>query len=200
MFFDNYNLITVRDFVFYLPIGQFEIYIGNNDVSFYIPAEKHLFFSGLKLSGLIKFDFINQTIESGTLIDMKYRSMSDSNQSEITHQSISIDFVNLSKPLVLNKLEIQYHNKLLKVIPDNTEIVNEFFKQVPDLHPLIKQLWTDNPCLLNVNYNILHYKTVSNELNTLLETNNINENKIRRCLSLLCGSFHSDLYNKIINQ
>lgn len=35
MFFDNYNLITVRDFVFYLPIGQFEIYIGNNNVSFY---------------------------------------------------------------------------------------------------------------------------------------------------------------------
>lgn len=53
MWFDKYNLITIKDKIFFLPIGQYEVYIDNKYITFYLPQDRYLFVAGLKITGHI---------------------------------------------------------------------------------------------------------------------------------------------------
>lgn len=170
MWFNNFNLVYIKGTVFYLQFGQYEIsYEEDSVITFNIPQDKYLIVEGTRITGLIKFNYINRTILSGTLINMKYEVLSCQNNDFPIWKTIDLKFLTILTPISLDILEINDNDLNLKIIPDSKEIIEELFKQIHNLHPLIKQYITDNPSIINKTKNILGWFTASDLINTYLK-------------------------------
>lgn len=91
MWFDKYNLITIKDKIFFLPFGQYEVYIENNYITFYLPQDRYLLVAGLKITGLIKYDINSNTLCSGTFVNMKYNVIEQNNTSNMQGKILNVD-------------------------------------------------------------------------------------------------------------
>lgn len=205
MWFNNFNLVYIKGTIFYLPFGQYEIYYEEDGfITFYIPQNKFLIVEGTRITGLIKFDCNNRIIRSGTLINMKYEVLSCQNNDFPIGKTIGLKFLTILTPISLDILEINDNDLNLKIIPDSKEIIEELFKQIPNLHPLIKQYITENPRIINKTKNILGWFTASDLINTYLKEKTsikeIGERRIKGAITQTrCGIYYiDDLFDYIM--
>ena len=198
MWFDNFNLVYIKGTVFYLPFGQYEIYYEEDGfITFYIPQNKFLIVEGTRINGYIKFDYNNRIILSGTLINMKCEVISCQDNNFTIGQIVGFKFVTILNPISLDTLVINDNNLILKIIPDSKEIIEELFKQIPNLHPKLKHYIAEKPDIINKTKNILGWFTASDLINTYLKEKKsikeVGERMIKGAIAQTkCGRYYID--------
>lgn len=205
MWFDNFNLISIKGTVFYLPFGQYEIYYEKDGIiTFNIPQNKFLIVEGTRINGYIKFDYNNRTILSGTLISMKCEVISCKENDFPTGKTTEFKYLTILNPISLDILEAKDNDLILKIIPDSREIIEELFKQIPNLHPIIKQYIVEKPDIINKTPNILGWFTASDLINEYLKENTsikeIGERRIKEAIAQTkCDIYYiDDIFNYIM--
>ena len=205
MWFDNFNLISIKGTVFYLPFGQYEIYYEKDGIiTFYIPQNKFLIVEGTRINGYINFDYNNRTILSGTLINMKCEVISCKENDFPIGKTTEFKYLTILNPISLDILEAKDNDLILKIIPDSREIIEELFKQIPNLHPIIKQYIVEKPDIINKTPNILGWFTASDLINEYLKENTsikeIGERRIKEAIAQTkCDIYYiDDIFNYIM--
>lgn len=198
MWFDNFNLVYIKGTVFYLPFGQYEIYYEEDGIiKFNIPQNKFLIVEGTRINGYIKFDYNNRIIRSGTLINMKYEVISCQDNDFTIGQIVDFKFLTILNPISLDTLVANDNDLILKIIPDSKEIIEELFKQIPNLHPKLKHYIAEKPDIINKTKNILGWFTASDLINAYLKEKKsikeVGERMIKGAIAQTeCGRYYID--------
>ena len=206
MWFDKYNLITIKDKIFFLPFGQYEVYIENNYITFYLPQDRYLLVAGLKITGLIKYDINSNTLFSGTFVNMKYNVIEQNNTSNMQGKILNVD--NLPLPdnySIENNTYLKNSDLILEVIPDYSEIINEIFEQAPYLGKLVQKYILENPGIISTTKNIFGWVMFSNSIKAYKENGvaiqDLNEKTFKRIASQTkCGDKYIDELYQFIHK
>ena len=188
MRFDKYNLITIKDKIFFLPFGQYEVYIDNKYITFYLPQDRYLLVAGLRITGHIKYDINNNTLCSGTFINMKYNVIEQNNTFYMKGKILNIDSLPLPDNYSIdNNTPLKNSDLILEVIPEYKEIINLIFEQAPYLGKQVQKYILENPSIIASTKNFQGWLMFSDSIKAYHENGvviqDLNEKTFKRIVS-----------------